>query len=270
MTPTQQPNDDDSTDTPRHRDAAAYDTPDSDVRDDLIEHFESGEARDSEPVTITAAFRAVTLERVDLERDPGEPFADWIRQAVTQRLEIVDREPVAHDSRPAQQPARGTSLGDASPDERLVEVIGAAEAPGAWLPVDVELAAGDLEAIMQHAADQGSTPDAGFYGGDFAEDLEDALDERAVAEWIRTAVSTRFAAIDEAVELTPTLEIDVPAPIAERARLNAERWSARGVKSSPQGALYDELLELIDPWFEYRVDGEPIAERQCEEGETSP
>lgn len=44
-----------------------------------------------EPFAIDVAFRAVALERVDLEREPGERFADWIRDAVETRFSAIDR-----------------------------------------------------------------------------------------------------------------------------------------------------------------------------------
>ena len=219
----------DSTDTDDAKRAIDTDT------EPLLEKV--GTAHPGESFAIDVAFRAVNLERVDLERDDGETFADWIRGAVDYRLAFVEYldDYGGLEDCPNSRP-EGYTPGHGTDDEQVVAAVSRADADD-WIGVTVELSARTIDAIGRNAGD-GVT----------------------VVDWIRGAVRVRFSSIDDELEIQPTVRVDVPPAIAERAQLRAQyALAARDRADDYHDALRDALLELVQPQTEYLVDGEPIA-----------
>jgi len=219
---------DDSTE-PTDEPPAAIDT-DVDAFREKVARAAAGE-----PFAIDVAFRAVTLRRVDLERDDTEPFAEWIRDAVDERLAYIGHEDVPKGNEPPRSRPAGYTPDDDTPDEKLIAVVSPAD-PGDWIPVTIEFPAGVLDAVAQARDEQ-----------------------QSIVGWIRGAVLVRFLKENREVEIQPTVRVDVPPAVAQRARLWAEYQVAEDPEENYQDALRDALLDLVQPQTEYLVDGEPIA-----------
>lgn len=234
MPPTQTTDDDASTDnevTYPHEGDPAIDTADEVFVDSATK------ALDDEPFHITVGERAGVLERIELEREPGESYADWIRQAAERRLEGVGHTPLGPGGGvEAMGFPRDYTPDNDTPDEQLDEALSTAD-PANWIPVNIEFPARDLEAF----------------------DRAEAEIERTVADWIRGAVVIRLATVEDDLEQTPAVDVAVPEPIVERARLKAEYKADRLESASYRGALDDALLGLVQPQFVWVTeDGEPI------------
>ena len=188
-----------------------------------------------EPFAIDIAIRAVTLRRVDLERAESESFGDWIRGAVDEKLSHVGITDIPKGDEPPRTRPKGYTPDDDMPEEQLIAAVSQAD-PGDWIPVTVELPAGVLNTVARNCGEH-----------------------QPVADWIRSAVQMRFAAANQEARIQPTVRVDVPPAVAQRARL----WAEYQVVKSPDGdyhdALLDALLALVEPQTEYLVDGEPIA-----------
>ena len=186
-----------------------------------------------EPFAIDVAFRAVTLRRVDLERGESESVADWIRGAVDEKFSYLGIVDVPKgDEPPRTRPEGYTPDGD-TPDEQLVDAVSKAD-PGEWIRVAVEFPAGVLEALVM-----------------------DCDKEQSVANWVRGSVLMRFAVADREARIQPTVPVDIPPAVAQRARLWAEYQCVRDPEADYDNALRDALLQLVEPEPEYLIGGEP-------------
>lgn len=223
--------DDDSIATDRQTDDAKL-AIDTDV-ESFRENIEL--ALPGEPFAIDVAFRAVTLERVDLEREPGETFADWIRSAVDYRLSFVEYlgDYGRSEDVPSSRPDDYTPAHD-TPDEQLVAAVSEAD-HGEWIGVTVEFTAAALKAMARNVRD-----------------------DRTVPHWIRHAVHVRFSSIDRDLEIKSPVQVDVPREIAERVQLKATYFVVSDSTDDYADALHNILLEFVQPQFEYLVDGESI------------
>lgn len=188
-----------------------------------------------EPFAIDVAFRAVTLRRVHLECAGSESIAGWIRGAVNEKFDHLGHLDVSRGDEPPRTRPEGYTPDDDSPDALLVGAVSRAD-PGEWIRVTIEFPAGVLEGI-----------------------LEDCGEGQSVANWIRGAVLVRFAVADREARIQPTVRVDVPPAVAQRARLWAEYRLVRDPEADYDNALRDALLQLVEPQAEYVVDGEQIA-----------
>lgn len=221
--------DNDSTETEHQTDPQVPDT--------ASDEFESAIANAShgEPFAVDIALRAIVLRRVDFERELGESFADWIRSAVDQRLaSITDGAVDPFEGVERGRPSDYTATHD-MPDDDVVAAVEEANA-GDWVGVTVEFPAGVLLAVA-----------------------DECDDDEEIVDWIRRAVEWRFNAIDNDIELTPAVRVDVPDEIAQRARLKADHLAIEKPDTTYQEELRDALLEYVQAQAEYVVSGEVIA-----------
>lgn len=185
------------------------------------------------PFAIEVGFHTTTVERIDLERDDDETITDWIRDAVDQALVEADVDAPACDEPLEGRPADYEPERD-MPDGEIIER--AAFLGHGPLQIEIEFPAGVLAAMLSVRGNS------------------------TVGEWIRDAVRLRFVAIDTEIEHRPTVTVDVPAEVVQRARLRAQHRVARNPDESREDALREVLLEYVTVEPEYVVEaGEIIA-----------
>lgn len=202
-------------------------------------------AAPGEPFMIDVALRAVTVRRIDLEREDGETFCEWIRTAVDGRLELTKHGDVSKgDEPPRSRPADYTPTYD-TPDEEIIAETSKADLDE-WLSITVEFPAGVLTALLEDCREQGD-----------------------VGEWIRSATRIYLSQLEREHVLRPTVSVDVPAEIAQRARLRAEYGAIHNESKDYQAALIDALFQLVEPQTEFTVDGTVLVSfdhSDCNEG----
>lgn len=194
------------------------------------------EQTDDVPLVVDVALRAVTIRRVDLERNPDESLADWIRRAVQSELEdIVGRGAFSFTGGIEEYCALDGSQHESSEGD-IVAAVSSADS-GDWIGVPVAFPTTGLELIERVT-----------------------VDDQTVCDWIRTALSGRFTKIDSDLdrEYTPVIEVEVPEEIAFRASLNAE-YSAVVKGYDYDDALLDALNDIAAPLPVYTVGGNAIA-----------
>lgn len=192
-------------------------------------------AAPDEPFMIDVALRGVTLRRIDLEREEGETFGDWIATAVDERVLLAGHDELSTGNEPHRSGPPDDTPAITTPDAEIIDEISDIDFDE-WVKITVELPADVLIALFQLAGERLS-----------------------VCECIRSAISTRLATIEREHVYTPTMRVDVPPGVAQRARLHAEFVMIRAKNGDYQATFLGALRQLVEPQIEYAVNGEIIA-----------